>query len=105
MDPTGELFQLGTAIVGGAVGAVVNATYAYMKGKSVLKGAGVGFGAGLLAGLTLNPYIVGAMIGTATTAGNIATGIDNPCNVGKALLKGAAFGLRQIRGRQIRGRA
>jgi RHS repeat-associated protein len=90
IDPNGK--ELIGAVVGAVGGAIVNGTYAYMNDKSVLDGALVGAGAGLIAGLTLNPYLAGALIGAANTAGNIAVGIDTPCDNTSAVLKGAAVG-------------
>jgi RHS repeat-associated protein len=92
IDPEGKIFNVIAAGFGAIVGGVINAAYAYSKGESELNGFAVGALAGALSGLTLNPFLVGAIVGAANSAGNIAAGIDNPCNAAKAIVIGALTG-------------
>ena len=41
----------------------------------------------------MNPFVVGAIVGASTTYGNIASGIDKPCNKGQAMALGTLGGL------------
>jgi hypothetical protein len=93
VDPTGMFFNFGVAAVGAVVGGLVNGVYAASQGQDFWRGVGAGALAGGLAGLTLNPFLVGGLIGGANAVLNDEFGITKICdNYWGSVAKAAALG-------------
>jgi hypothetical protein len=69
-DPTGKFFNVWVGLASGLVGGIVNGLNAHSNGVSFWQGFAVGAATGFVGGLTLNPVLLGAVVGGLTTAGN-----------------------------------
>lgn len=100
IDPSGQvIFNVGLAFAGALAGGIVNGVNAYVSGKSFRGGFGVGAATGAIAGFTLNPLLLGAIVGGLTTAGNRnllgiqschGTAVDYALGIGAGLAGGWA---------------
>ena len=91
LDPSGTYINVIAAALGALGGGIVNGVHAQQQGQSFWAGAKIGAAAGAISGITMNPFLAGAIIGGATKAGNLYFGVDCPS-------EGIAENLKRIAG-------